>query len=196
MQRTCNETHSNVAHKWKVCLQDCTFFKPTPHVINIIMTSCTKKLQSKCSENSATGQKWPGVAALLKHWLKHTRVTLWDDYLRPHFDIVPITMDQQGGGNPKRSLLLFVQQHRPAAGTFEPHHSRQGESIEELAEGHVAAARAGTTLGRRFSRTRQRLGQRRHLLAGHRRKFTVRRHCSTSHVRDSRYPSLISSDLV
>lgn len=105
-----------------------------------------------------------------------TRITFWNDYFRPHFDIVPVTMYQQGRCNAERSLLLFVEQHRPPAGALEPHHPRQRESIEELAQGHVAAAGAGTTLGRRLPRARQRLGQRGHLLARHRRKLAVRRH--------------------
>ena len=69
-----------------------------------------------------------------------TRITFWNDYFRPHFDIVPVTMYQQGRRNAERSLLLFVQQHRPSAGTLEPHHPRQRESVQELAQRHVPAA--------------------------------------------------------
>lgn len=114
-----------------------------------------------------------------------TRITFWNDYFRPHFDIVPVTMYQQGRRNAERSLLLFVQQHRPSAGTLEPHHPRQRESVQELAQRHVPAAGPGTTLGRRLPRARQRFRQRGHLLARHRRKFTVRRHLLYQSQRDS-----------
>lgn len=72
--------------------------------------------------------------------------------------------------------MLLVQQHRPAASALESDDPRQRESVEELAQRHVPAAGAGTALGGRLPRARQGLGQRRHLLAGHRRELAVRRH--------------------
>lgn len=88
-------------------------------------------------------------------------------------------MHQQRSCDSEWSLLLLVQQYRPSTGTFDPDHSRQWESIQELAQRHETAA--GTRgLGGRLSRARQRvLAGSGGLAARQRRKFTTRWHRGT-----------------
>lgn len=90
-----------------------------------------------------------------------------------------VTMHQQRSRDSEWSLLLLVQQYRPSTGTFDPDHSRQWESVQELAQRHEAAA--GTCgLGGCLSRARQRvLAGSGGFAARQRWKFTTRWHRGT-----------------
>lgn len=133
-----------------------------------------------------------------------TRIALGYDYFRSNFDVVPIALHQQGGGNPERPLLLFVEEYRPSAAALDPDDPRQRESLQELAKRHEGATGTGS-LGCGLPRARQRI------VAGagsfparQGRKFTTRRHCPdlstdtpSSHQLDTPvfYPSVYAAAL-